>query len=76
MESDQVRGGAGMNFTNSEKLAEIEREIAQRHRVYRRLIDVGRMKPNIASRQIAILHAIAEDYRAKVKEGPLFERIP
>jgi len=61
-----------MPFTNEEKLKEIDREIMQRHRVYRRLIANGTLNKETAARQIAILSDVAEDYRAKAKEGPLF----
>jgi len=61
-----------MWYSNEEKLKELDRELMQRHRVYRRLIDRGKMTRDVASRQIAILTDIANDYRAKIKEGPLF----
>ena len=61
-----------MSFTVDEKLKELDRELMQRHRVYRRLISRGKMQKDAAARQIAILTEIANDYRAKAKEGPLF----
>jgi hypothetical protein len=64
-----------MNFTNAEKLAEIEREIKQRHRVYAHLIRTGKLRPSTAERQMLIMSAIRDDYAAKVAEGPLFERL-
>jgi len=59
-------------FTLEEKLKEIEREIAQRHRVYPRLIDAGKIKKTTADRQLAVMIAVRDDYRDKLKEGPLF----
>jgi hypothetical protein len=64
-----------MPFTAEEKLKEIDRELMQRHRVYRRLIARGKMKNEVATRQIAILTDIANDYRAKIKDGPLFNHV-
>lgn len=61
------------HFTTDEKIRELDRELMQRHRVYRRLIDRGKMKNEAATRQIAILTAILNDYRDKAKEGPLFD---
>lgn len=61
-----------MLFTIDEKLKELDREIMQRHRVYKRLVAGGKMHRDTASRQIAILNEIANEYRDKAKEGPLF----
>lgn len=60
------------NFSTEEKLKELDRELMQRHRVYRRLIDNGKLSRETAARQIAILTSIANDYKAQMKEGPLF----
>jgi hypothetical protein len=65
-----------MPFTIDEKLKELDREIMQRHRVYKRLIASGKMHKDTASRQIAILSEIAADYRDRAKEGPLFNFNP
>lgn len=61
-------------FTTEEKLHEIEREIAMRQRVYPRWIANGKLKPEQAAKQIAILQAIAHDLRAQIAAvpGPLF----
>lgn len=59
-------------FTLEEKIKELDREIMQRHRVYRRLIERGQLKRETATRQLAILTAIKTDYENKAKEGPLF----
>jgi hypothetical protein len=63
-----------MPFTVDEKLKELDREIMQRHRVYKRLVASGKMHRDTASRQIAILSEIAGEYRDKMKEGPLFNQ--
>lgn len=59
-------------FSMHEKLKEIERELAQRRRVYPRLIDSGKMSRAAADRQTAVLEAIRDDYRRKAEE----ERLP
>jgi len=53
-------------FTPSDKLAAVEREITYRRRVYERLVSEGKMKPAARDRGIAIFEAIAEDYRRKL----------
>lgn len=60
-------------YSNAEKLAEVEREIKQRQRVYPRLIAQDKLRKATADKQMEIMCAIAVDYRNKVKEGPLFE---
>jgi hypothetical protein len=52
-------------FTVTEKLAELEREIALRERVYPQWIQFGKMSASKARRQIDILRAIARDYGKK-----------
>ena len=52
-----------MAFSRLEKLNEALREIAQRRRVYPRLIVAGKMTQAQADRQMAIMQAIAADYR-------------
>jgi hypothetical protein len=61
-----------MNFSTEEKVKELDRELMQRHRVYRRLINAGKLSRDTAARQIAILTSIADDYKKQLKEGPLF----
>jgi hypothetical protein len=61
-----------MPFTVEEKLKEVERELEQRHRVYRWQVRNGRMKAEVATRQIAIMTEIKLDYLNRAKEGPLF----
>lgn len=60
-------------FSNADKLAEVEREIKQRQRVYPRLVSQGKLRQATADKQMEIMCAIAVDYRNKIKEGPLFE---
>ena len=55
-------------------MQEAERECAQRHRVYRRLVAKGTINKATADRQLAVMLEIAADYRSKVAEGPLFNR--
>ncbi|WP_315705022.1 MULTISPECIES: hypothetical protein [unclassified Bradyrhizobium] len=65
-----------MAFTDVEKLAEIDRELHMRHRVYKWQIRSGKLTQDQAARQIAVLTAIRMDYAEKVKRaepiGPLF----
>jgi hypothetical protein len=58
-------------FTMHDMLTEIERELAQRRRVYPRLIAAGKMSQATADRQIAIMEAIRDDYRRKAEEEML-----
>lgn len=51
-------------FTIAEKLGAAEREIKQRRRVYPNLVATGRMTQAAADHQIALMEAIAADYRA------------
>jgi len=52
-------------FTPREKLEAVEREIKMRRKVYPRWIETGKMKRETAEREIAVMEAIAEDYRGK-----------
>lgn len=52
-------------ITNKDKAQCAEREVKQRQRVYSRWVADGRMAQAFADRQIAVMQAIAEDYRAK-----------
>ncbi len=58
-----------MEFSDADKLKAIEREIALRRNVYPRNVARGTMTQAEAERQIAIMLAIAEDYRTKVEHG-------
>jgi len=53
-----------MTVTNSDKLACVERELAFRHRVYTRLVASGKMSKEKQDREIELMSAIVEDYRA------------
>ena len=56
-------------YTTAEKRQEALREIAMRKRVYPRWVEAGRMKQEHADHNIAVMEAIAEDY----KEPELFK---
>ena len=58
-------------YTASDKLKAVEREIGFRHRVYDRKVDEGRMKPADRDEGIAIMEAIAADYRALAEKERL-----
>ena len=62
-------------FTDQQKLDCIERELAMRRRVYPRWISRLKMEEAEARRQIAMMEAIAADYRERVQPG-LFARPP
>jgi hypothetical protein len=53
-----------MAITNAEKLACCERELAFRFRVYDRLVVRGKMTKAEQERELLVMAAIAEDYRA------------
>jgi hypothetical protein len=59
-------------WSDDDKLRAVEREIKYRRRVYGRLVEEGRMIRAKADEGIAIMEAIAEDYREKVAKGDLF----
>ena len=50
-------------FSAGQKLRALIREIEMRKAVYPRQVQMGRMSPHEAADQIAIMEAIAEDYR-------------
>lgn len=52
-------------FTVQEKLKAVERELAMRRNVYAKWVASGKMKPFHAEREIGVMEAIAEDYRAQ-----------
>ncbi len=54
-----------MTVSDQDKLVCVQREIAMRKRVYPRWVAAGRMAKAKADREIAIMEAIAEDYRKK-----------
>jgi len=61
-------------FMAFEKLACVEREIAYRKRVFPRLIENGKMTQALADKQVAVMVAIADDYRevARLEQADLF----
>jgi hypothetical protein len=65
-------------ITAEDKLKLIIREIGLRYRVYRYRVVDGKMSQRIADREIAVLEAIAGDYRElAIKErvkGGLYDR--
>jgi len=60
--SEEAQPASG--FTRAQKLHEIEREIVMRKRVYPRWVKDGRMSQEDADERLAIMKAIATDYRA------------
>lgn len=54
-------------ITARDKFECATREVAQRMRVYSRLVAIGRMRAEFADREIELMEAIAEDYRAQVE---------
>lgn len=56
-----------MEITDLDKWETAKREVAYRRRVYARLVANGRMSQDKADREIAIMDAIASDYRAKAE---------
>jgi len=64
----------GRVFTAAEKRREAEREVSQRLYIYARMVTEGKLTQVEADRRIAIMEAIAEDYRAQgEKEEPQFK---
>jgi hypothetical protein len=55
-------------ITNKDKLECVERELSFRRRVYARLEENGKMTPQQRAREIELMEAIAEDYRALVAD--------
>lgn len=62
-----------MKFSTTAKLDELERELKYRHHVFKKLVDQRKMSLDTAQRRIAILTEIADEYRDRVNDGPLFE---
>jgi hypothetical protein len=53
------------SITETDKLHCAERELLYRRRVYARLMQNGKMTPNVARREISLMEAIVEDYRVR-----------
>jgi hypothetical protein len=64
-------GKAMSDYTAADKLKEVERELYFRRRVYKGMIERNQMTRKTADKQIAIMEAIAEDYRQQVKANEL-----
>lgn len=54
-------------FTETEKLKAVERELGFRRRVYARRVTEGRMTQAKADEEIAVMEAIAADYRPRAE---------
>lgn len=52
-------------ITETDKLLCVERELMYRRRVYARLMQNGKMTPNVARREINLMEAIVQDYRVR-----------
>jgi len=59
------------DYSDLEKLAEVEREIAMRRKVFPGLVAKGSMSDAQSKRRIAVMEAIAEDYRTSVNQMKL-----
>jgi hypothetical protein len=66
-----VLGDAAMIYSAHDKLTAIDRELAYRRRVYPRLVANHQVTKQHADYQIAVLEAIAEDYRELEKKERL-----
>lgn len=62
-------------FSNRDKHAEAKREAGLRHRVYQRFVLDGKMPAKTADKQIAVMEAIAEDYRILAELDEAEERL-
>lgn len=51
-----------MTFSTDDKRAALEREIRMRKRVYPRWVQEGRMRAEVAEREIRLMEAILADY--------------
>jgi hypothetical protein len=60
-------------FTAEEKLKCAERELKLRLQVYPRFVENGRFSKEKSDREIALMSAIVEDYRALAQKDTLFD---
>ncbi|MBO4221994.1 hypothetical protein [Bradyrhizobium neotropicale] len=58
--------------SDTDKLKCIERELVYRKRVYPRLVAKGTMSEETARHEIALMQAIADDYRSLAQQELLF----
>jgi hypothetical protein len=63
VEHDPAHSGTGMTFTYQQKAEVAEREVKQRKRVYPRWVADKRMTQEFADYQIAVMEAIALEFR-------------
>lgn len=54
-------------FTDAEKAECAAREVKFRQRVYARRVTEGKMKQEQATREIGLMQAIADDYKARTE---------
>jgi hypothetical protein len=54
-------------ISNADKLACVERELKLRRMVYVKLVTAGRMTPEKADHEFAVMSAIVDDYRRLVE---------
>lgn len=59
------------NIPITAKLDEIQREIAQRVKVYGRLVKEGKMYANTANYRIEVMKEIENDYKRAIRGGQL-----
>lgn len=62
---------AKMKFSYEDLAACAKREVVQRRRVYLRLVDQGKMKPEKAAREIELMQAIGEYFEGLREPGLL-----
>jgi hypothetical protein len=62
-------------ITARDKAICADREVRKRRRVYSRLVAEGRMTGKAADKEIAVMQAIADDYRQKADEEAASERL-
>lgn len=60
-------------ISNQDKLRCIERELRYRNRIYLRLVANGKMSRELCDREIELMQAIADDYRALAAAGETTE---
>ncbi len=65
-----------MPITLAEKITCLERELNLRKRVYPRLINHDKMRPDEADHELEVMSAILDDYKQRIKNDvndlPLF----
>ncbi len=58
--------GTAIEWTDLDKFKSVEREVAMRKSAYPKWVASGRIKQEVAAREIAIMEAIAADYRKRM----------